>query len=283
MAKGVAKLGGRYPSKRAFITGAGSGLGLAFAKQLAQQQWNIAITDINADRLRTTSELLQELGATSCCYGFDVSDHKAFADAVSDFASGNNRIDIGINNAGIGCGGALDETAIETFQRVIDINLMGTANGCHLFIPVMKKQGNGHILNVASAAAFVSPPLMSAYSASKAAVVALSETLYTELHDYAIDVSVLMPAYVRTNIGKDCIGSDYVNTRARILVEESTVTADMAVEETYDLMAQRKLYIILPENARFFWRLKRLMPNHFRELLRKEAHRQFERLNQLIK
>lgn len=273
------QLSQKHPCKRAFITGAGSGLGLAFAAQLARHGWTVAITDVNEERLVAAAKIVEQAGGTATSYIFDVANYEKFQEAVTDFAEKNGGIDIGINNAGVGCGGYLHELPIETFRRVVEINLMGTVNGCHLFLPIMKKQRSGHILNVASAAAFVTAPRMSPYNTSKAGVVALSETLRSELLHDGIVVSVLMPTYIRTNIGKDCLGSAKDNRYAQMLVDQSDLNPDQVVSETFAKMETGELYVVLPGKARFLWSFKRFLPNRFWRFIDQEATRRFAMLD----
>lgn len=213
------------------------------------------------------------MGAKALPYVFDVSNYDAFKLAVQEFVGCCDGIDIGINNAGIGCGGLLNEVSIDIFRKVIDINVMGVVNGCHLFAPFMQKAKGGHILNVASAAAFVSAPQMTAYNTSKAAVVALSETLRGELADDGVLVSVLMPTYVRTNIGRDAVGAPIARQRAQALVDLSNISPDECVSETFQKMIKEELYVVLPDEARFLWRFKRYLPNQFWRFIHKEVKR----------
>jgi short-subunit dehydrogenase len=268
-----AVLSKRHPGKRAFITGAGSGLGLAFAIELARNKWHLALADVQAERLTAAAEEVLRAGGTPSTYLFDVADYDQFREAVTDFAVKMGGIDIGINNAGVGCGGRLDELPIETFRKIININLMGVVHGCHLFVPIMKRQRAGHILNVASAAAFVAAPRMSAYNTSKAGVVALSETLRSELADHDVLVSVLMPTYVRTNIGIDAEGTTGDKEFAQLLVEQSQLSPEEVVRKTLTKMEAGELYVVLPSEARNLWRFKRYFPDRFRRFMNKEIKR----------
>lgn len=276
----VVGLARKYPSKRAFITGAGSGLGFAFAELLAKEGWKLAITDVSAERLSVVSEKLTALGGIPSIYNFDVSDHAKFKEATADFVLKHGGIDIGINSAGIGCGGPIDELSIEIYRKVVDVNLLGTVNGCHLFVPVMKEQGSGHILNIASAAAFVSAPRMSAYNMTKAGVVSLSETLRSELFENGINVTVLMPSYVRTNIGEDAIGTVDDIRRAKYLVGSSVLTADAVAKETLMKMQSGDLYVVMDDEARFLWRFKRLFPDRFWRAVAGELKQRLAKIDQ---
>ncbi|MBX3138231.1 SDR family NAD(P)-dependent oxidoreductase [Candidatus Obscuribacterales bacterium] len=272
------KLARRFPGKRAFITGAGSGLGLAFATDLARDNWKLALTDIDEQRLNDAVKAVRTAGGEAISYTFDVSNYEQFAEAVNDFQRRHGGIDIGINNAGIGCGGYLHEMRISDFRKVIDVNLMGVVNGCHLFVPIMKNQRNGYILNVASAAAFVTAPRMSAYNTAKAGVVALSETLRAELCDDAIGVSVLMPTYVRTNIGNDALGSAEDNKLAQLFVNDSKLSAEAVASATLRKVSENHLYVVMPRDAIILWRFKRHLPNVFWRFISKAAKDRSERL-----
>jgi len=270
----------RYEQKRAFITGASSGLGLAFATALGQNGWKIGLADLDESGLIKAAAIIEQAGGEAAIYNFDVSDSKKFKNAVQNFCKIYGGIDIGINSAGIGCGGAIDEMSIEDFKRVIDINLMGTVHGCHCFVPLMKWQKGGHILNIASAAAFTCVPGMSAYSSSKAAVVALSETLRAELDDHNVFVTVLMPTYVRTNIGLASIGTDLYNRRAQALVNQAKLEPDQVARLTLEAMADQALYVVLAEEARFLWRYKRWFPQKFWRFIKREAEKRLAVIDQ---
>lgn len=276
------RLSEKYSEKRAFITGAASGLGLAFAHALAGDGWNLGITDIDQQRLDEAVAAVKASGGNANGYKFDVASYEEFDLAVKQFSEKHGGIDIGINNAGIGCGGLFEEVSIEIFRKTIDTDLMGVANGCHLFVPIMRKQGRGHILNVASAAAFVTAPRMSAYSTAKAGVVALSECLRSELSDGNIFVSVLCPTYVRTNIGKNTIGSENEQKYATMLADSSPISAAEVAQAALKSMAEEKLYIVLPNDARFLWRLKRFMPERYWQFVKKMTAKKIERLEERI-
>jgi short-subunit dehydrogenase len=271
----VSTLTKKHPGKRAFITGAGGGLGLTFAKELAKAQWTIGITDLDDAQLQQAANEIRELGGTPVTYAFDVASFAPFEAAVKDFVSLHGGIEIGINNAGVGCAGCFDEVPLATFERVVGINFMGVVYGCQLFVPVMKKAGAGHILNIASAAGFVSSPRMTAYNTTKAAVISLSETLRGELLPSKVLVSVLMPTFVRTNIGKNSLGTEKYNKIAQKLVEESNVTADQAVAKTFAKMADEALYIVLPDQAVFLWHFKRYFPDRFWRFISQKSKKPF--------
>lgn len=278
------RLSQKYPAKRAFITGAAGGLGLAFALELASDGWKIAMADLSLEKLQEASAKVAAAGATVEIYCFDVSDYGQFKLAVESFEQKFGGLDFAINCAGLGCGGRIDELPIETFRQIIDVNLMGTVNGCHLFAPLMKQQNSGHILNIASAAAFISPPMMSAYNVSKAGVVSLSETLRGELADSSVFITVLMPTYIRTEMGKATLGPEAYKRRSQRLMEEKAALVPLEVAQvTLKAVAAEKLYVVLPERARFLWRFKRLLPNRFWPVVKIEAERRIAEIDKSLK
>ncbi|MCX6130377.1 MAG: SDR family NAD(P)-dependent oxidoreductase [Proteobacteria bacterium] len=111
-------------------------------------------------------------------------------------------LDVIINNAGVATQGSIDEAPLEDWDWVVDINLMGVVRGCRSFVNLFKKQGYGHVVNIASISGLIFTPEMASYNATKAGVVALSETLRTELKPYNIRVTVVCPGFFKTNISE---------------------------------------------------------------------------------
>ena len=175
----LAALDARFPNRRAVITGGASGLGLAAAELLAARGWKIALLDRDEPRLASAAEALRALGSPHCeAFAVDTTDEAAVKFAVDAFAGRLGGIDLAINSAGVAAAGSLDETPSADWRWILEINVLGVVHSCRAEVPHMVAAGRGLIVNVASAAAFMSAPAMGAYNASKAAVAALSETLY---------------------------------------------------------------------------------------------------------
>ncbi len=198
--------------KTAVISGAADGIGRTLAKTLGHAGMNIVIADIEAEQLATTEQELIEEGITVLAVVMDVAlpgDWQRTADAACK-KFGN--VHMLINNAGVAGGiGAIETLDDADWRWTIDVNLMGVVYGAHTFIPLIKQHGEGGwLINVASMAGMAGAPLAGAYTATKAAVVALSESWAEELGNQGIHVSVLAPAFVRTRIHKS-----YRNRQAR--------------------------------------------------------------------
>ena len=161
---------------RAVVTGAGSGLGRAFCHELRKRGARLICADIDEAAAQKTAA---EVGGTAVrCDVAKIEDVEALA-AAADRALGG--VDLVINNAGVAVAGHVGDVSLDDWRWIMGVNLWGVIYGCHVFAPRLRKQGRGHILNVASAAGLLAPPGMAPYNVTKAAVVALSETLCAEL------------------------------------------------------------------------------------------------------
>ncbi|MGB1217958.1 MAG: SDR family NAD(P)-dependent oxidoreductase, partial [Saprospiraceae bacterium] len=183
-------------------------------------------------------------------------------------------IDLLVNNAGVGDGGAFHEYSLENWDWMIGINQMGVLYGCHYFVPVMQKQKGGQIINIASAAGFANAPRMSPYNVTKAAVISLSESLYYELDPLGIGVSVVMPTFIRTDIMQFARGTDDAVRRGRKFLEKTKLGPNDAVLEMLTKAGKGKLHIVLPKEARQSHWMKRIFPRFFRKQLMKISKRQ---------
>jgi NAD(P)-dependent dehydrogenase (short-subunit alcohol dehydrogenase family) len=258
-----AALNARFPGKRAFITGAATGLGLALAKALAADGWVLGLFDRNVEQLATVEASFAEAGIPALAYPGDVTQADELTVAVNSFAGTHDGLDLMINNAGVvACGGLMD-TRLEDWRWIMDINVMGVVHGCRAALPHLQRNRAGMILNVASAAAFASAPGMGPYNASKAAVLSLSETLAAELRGAGTQVSVVMPTYFESGLLDSFRGPHEARETAREMMKASGLTASDVAAEILRHAGRGDTYIVLPGRARKLWRLKRWMPNRF--------------------
>jgi NAD(P)-dependent dehydrogenase (short-subunit alcohol dehydrogenase family) len=209
------------PQSRVLVTGAASGLGLALVHRLVERGCRVLATDVHADRPSS-------LAALDVTYRtLDVTRDVDWATAHDWVVGEWDGLDHLFNNAGVAAGGRIELSELDQWQWIVDINLLGVVRGCRTFTPMLKAQGSGHIVNTASAAGLVHPARMSEYNAVKAAVVALSETLFHELKPYGVDVSVVCPTFFRTNLTESLRGKDEASQRmAAKLIDRSPVSAD---------------------------------------------------------
>ena len=189
---------GRWTDRLVVVTGAGSGIGRATARAFASRGAQVVVADRD---LATAEETVALIGERGSAMQVDVSDGAAMEEFAERVAADHGVPDVVVNNAGIGMAGAFTDTTVADWQKIIDVNLWGVIHGCRQFAAQLKEHGEGgHIVNVASAAAYLPQRTLSAYATTKAAVLTLSECLRAELADDGIGVSAICPGLVHTNI-----------------------------------------------------------------------------------
>lgn len=190
----------------AVVTGAASGIGLAFAQAFAGRGLQVVLSDTNAEHLKAALANLEARGAAALTVQTDVGDPAA-VDRLRDATLERfGRVDLICNNAGIAVPGqALWEYDAAAWRKVLQVNLWGVIHGIRSFVPLLMQQGSGHVVNTASLAGVGTVPFNGIYNAAKHAVVSMTETLRAELDERGIRVgtTVVCPGLVRTNIGKD--------------------------------------------------------------------------------
>lgn len=255
-------------NKRVFITGGASGLGRAMALRYAKQGCRVCIGDINAERAAEVVAEINQAGGTGLFKHCDVTSEANLQTVADELRTEWQGIDVLINNAGVATAGSIESFSLDDWQWVIDINVLGVVRGCKAFVPLLKQQKSGHIINTASLAGVVSPPMMSSYNATKAAVIALSETLHAELSPYNIGVTVACPSFFRTNLGESLRSSEPgIDKMIERLFERAKIDAD-GVAEKICKGADKGEFMVLPvtEDKRL-WQVKRASPALFRKLI----------------
>jgi NAD(P)-dependent dehydrogenase (short-subunit alcohol dehydrogenase family) len=179
------------------ITGGARGIGRCTAEALVREGARVALGDLDA---QLTEQVAGEIGGGTVGLGLDVTDHDSFARFLDDVEARLGPLDVLVNNAGIMPLGDFADEDDATTQRVIDINVHGVITGTRLAIHRMRPRRCGHIVNVASMVGKVSPPGGATYTASKHAVVGLTESVDLENREYGIDFSIVMPVVVRTEL-----------------------------------------------------------------------------------
>lgn len=253
----------RLPAKRAFITGAASGLGRATAVELARDGWRLGLLDRSEGALQEAAAELRAAGTESRIYTGDVADEPFVAASVRDFVAHAGGLEFMMNNAGVAVAGPMESTPVEDWRWIVDINLLGVVWGCRAALPVMRAQRSGLVLNVASSAGFAAAPQMASYNATKSAVIALSETLAAELDGTGVQVSVAMPGFFSTHLLDTMRAPPDAAATAHQLMNRSSHDATAAARALLQAAADGRLHIVWPKEYRLAWRLKRLFPAWF--------------------
>jgi NAD(P)-dependent dehydrogenase (short-subunit alcohol dehydrogenase family) len=267
MTTAASNLSQRFPRKRAFITGAASGLGLACAEILAREGWHLFLTDVDAARLDLVAQSLArdgvQVGAGAC----DVRDSAALRAIVDSAAAAAGGLDVVISSAGVAAAGAFHLTTDEDWHWLFDINVHGVASTCRAALAHMANGRGGLIINIASAASFCTGPQMSIYNAAKAAVVGLSETLMQEYAEHGVQVTVAMPGFFRTRLIETARGTERTLAAARKQLDDSGIEAEEVAEAMLFAAARGRTHFVYPSQYAFLWRLKRAMPQRFQKWL----------------
>jgi NAD(P)-dependent dehydrogenase (short-subunit alcohol dehydrogenase family) len=252
---------------RAVVTGASSGLGRAFCLTLSRRGARILAADIDAAGLAETRSLCGGNLETTRCDVSRIDDVEALAAEAERRLGG---VDLVINNAGVAAGGPVGEVPIDDWRWCLGVTLWGVIHGCHVFVPRLRKQGSGHIINVASAAGLVAPPQMAPYSVAKYGAVAISECLQQELAGSGVGVTVLCPTFFKTNIHASARGTD---GRMRGFIEKLMARAKLDANDVanaaLDGAARGQLYVLPMTDGLVMWRIKRLMPERYAKLIPK--------------
>ncbi len=272
----------RFKENRIVITGAGSGLGRAIALRFAREGWRICIADINDEGAAETLNQVRQAGAdgfTQHCNVREAADFQALAEQLRKTWGG---VDVVINNAGIASAGSVVESRYSDWDSVLDINLMGVVRGCKELVPLLLAQGAGHVVNTASFAAIATPPSMASYNVSKAAVVALSESLRAEVVDEGVDVSVACPSFFKTNLADSMISPDpAMKAVTEMIMARMPVSAEDVAADIYDAVMKKRFMVITHKDARMQWRMKRAAPEFFYKMVRERVKPRFEMLRNL--
>lgn len=246
------------------ITGGGSGLGRALALHYARQGWSVALSDISADRASNVAREVAETGTQSLALQGDIRNIADLEALVAEASRKFGRIDVFVNNAGVAGAGSLIETSAADWDWMMDINLMGVVRGCKAVAPVMKRQGFGHIINIASLAGIASAPMMASYNVAKAGVISLSESLRADLSGTGVGVSVVCPSFFVSDLASSARTCNAEQQRiVSKLVNKASYTADDIARIIADDVEEGRFMILPQGDARFAWWFKRLMPERF--------------------
>jgi NAD(P)-dependent dehydrogenase (short-subunit alcohol dehydrogenase family)/pimeloyl-ACP methyl ester carboxylesterase len=254
----------------AVVTGAGSGIGRATATALAACGARVVVVDRDSAALAQAAADIRGAGTFIC----DVSDERAMERLADHVLARYGIPDVVVNNAGVGVAGSFVDTPVREWRRVLGVNLMGVVHGCKQFAPAIVQRGEGgHIVNIASAAAFQPSKGLAAYSTSKAGVLMVSECLRAELAPHGIGVTAVCPGFIHTNITRNARYLGHAEGEERRVAERVTAmyerrnfTPEQVADEIIEAIAtDRPVAVITPE-ARVMRALSRFAPRLSRRL-----------------
>ena len=263
------------PRPVALVTGAASGLGRAVATALGRRGGRVLVTDLPGTAMEATCVAVRAAGGEAAFQPLDVTDPAEFEAAWLAAEEAFGPVDLVVNNAGIAVVGPMAQVSVQDWRAQMDVNLFGVVHGCRL--AAQRMRGRGAILNVASGAGLLSPPKMAPYNVSKAAVVALTETLAAELGPGGTTCTVLAPLFFQTNlIETSRVTDERLKRKASQLMAEGKLSADQVAEAALKAVERGDLYALPMRDGRWYWRLKRLAPQGYVRVLDFVARRKLK-------
>jgi NAD(P)-dependent dehydrogenase (short-subunit alcohol dehydrogenase family) len=256
-----------FNGKGCVVTGAASGIGYAVSEELLKAGAVVFMADRDTETLASSVKQLGAHEGRVHSMEVDVTKEEKVRKMVEDAASLHGRLDVLFNNAGIGGTLAIEQVTLEHWRRIIDINLWGVIYGIHFALPIMRRQGGGHIVTTSSIAGLMPFPFQALYCASKYAVAGLSESLRFELADEGIRFSVICPAEVASRIW----GTPILGERVEVKPPENAISAEEAAKTILAGVAGNEGIIALPDTARKLWRHYWSSPEASEEFLRDMA------------
>lgn len=271
------------------VTGGASGIGLALGKALAARGSQVVLADRQINLAEDAANRLQEGGARVSAAGLDVRDFAAFERLIQQTLEQHGRLDYLFNNAGIGIAGDVQLHELQDWYEMLDVNLRGVIHGIQAVYSSMVDQGFGHIVNTASMAGLMPTPGVTAYAATKHAVVGLSESLRIEGAAAGVRVSVLCPGVIDTPILED--GGKYGRLmvpmpqefQRRMWKRLRPMAPDAFAKKMLRAVAKNRAIIVIPCYWKIFWWLHRLSPSialFFGRLHFERLRRELEELRQ---
>lgn len=257
----------------AVVTGAASGIGQALAVRFAKEGVaGIAISDINETGLAETARMIEETGVPVSSYLVDVSkldQVQRFADEVIEK---HGRVTHLINNAGVGLIGNFDQLSIEDFEWLMGINFWGVVYGCKVFMQLLRKEAEAHIVNISSVFGLIAPEEQTAYCASKFAVRGFTESLRHELAGTNISVTSVHPGGVRTNIVRNSkVGAEtpaeWKDQGTKLFDKIAQTTPEQAADDIVSAIKTKNPRLLIGKDARAISHLSRLFPKSYLRMI----------------
>jgi len=235
---------GYYKDKICIVTGANSGIGYALSEELLNRGATVYMAGRDPAKIATAAGQLSAHGDRVRQIVLDVTNKEQVQKAIEGTAAEVGRLDMLFNNAGVGGTIPYDKATIDDWEKIIETNVWSVIYGMHAVVPIMLRQGSGHVVNTASISGLVPVPFQALYSLTKYGVVGLSECLRYEYAEKGLHFSVICPSSIATPIfSKGIDGASH----GELKIPEGAIPADQAAIYMLDRVAEQKGIIIVPE------------------------------------
>jgi NADP-dependent 3-hydroxy acid dehydrogenase YdfG len=252
--------------KIAVVTGAGSGIGRALARQLNQEGCDLYLSDVDEAKLAETADLLECREAAVDTRVLDVADKHAVHSWARDIDGWRGRADIVVNNAGVAYVATAAESDYEHLEWLININLWGVIYGTMAFLPLLQQSAQGHLVNISSVFGIIAVPTQSAYNAAKFGVRGFTEAVRHEMAGSNVHVCCVHPGGIRTNIARDSRGGDPSvsrEEREQLFEQLARTTPESAAAQIVRAIERRKKRLLIGQDARYISLISRLFPVNY--------------------
>jgi hypothetical protein len=251
----------------AAVTGAASGIGRALAVNLAAKGCHLALSDVNEQGLRETARLVTNRNVKVTTHIVDVANRGQVYRYADDVVKKHGRVNIIINNAGVAVGDSIEEVSYEDFEWIVGINFWGVVYGTKAFLPHLRKEPEGHIVNISSINGIVPNPLNGPYCSTKFAVKGFTETLCQEMRGTSVGVTVVHPGGIGTDIVRNARIRRHIHPNktpedAAAAFDKKAVrnTADFAARTIISGIEKNKQRVLVGGDAKLIDRMTRLCP-----------------------
>lgn len=266
-----------WPEKVTVITGAGSGIGRAIAKNIAAKGGNIALVDVSEKGLSETLAILSSYPGKFTTHVANVTDESQMKALPEAIIAKHRQIDVLFNNAGITIDKTFAEHTLEDWRKIIGINIWGVIYGCHFFLPYLESRPEAHIATTSSLAGFLGFPKQTSYCLTKAAVKGFNEALYAEYKHKNVHVTSIHPGAINTNLFNVAVAHSVDQAASRKFfdkVQKFAMPADKAAGIIVKAVEKRKMRIRVGMDSVLTDIAKRLMPVGMHKILAKVYQKQ---------
>ena len=233
-----------YTDKICIVTGANSGIGYALSEELLNRGATVYMAGRDQAKVATAASQLSKHGDRVRTLIVDVTNQEQVQSAIEGTVAEVGRLDMLFNNAGVGGTIPYEAATIDDWEKIIDTNVWSVIYGMHAAVPIMLRQGSGHVVTTGSISGLVPVPFQALYSLTKFGVVGLSECLRYEYAEKGLHFSVICPSNIASAIFNKGIDGE---SRGELKVPVDAIPADKAARYVLDRVAEKKGIIIVPE------------------------------------
>lgn len=250
-----------FSDKVVLVTGGASGLGEGLCEELSRRGAKVILTDINAEAARSLAKRFQEAGGNVTDASLDVTNPQNVAEVINTIVHSHGRIDYVFNNAGVGAFGKFHEFDFSTWQRTVNINLLGVVYVMDAAYKQMMHQRSGHIVNIASMSGLMPSVLCSPYVATKYALTGLTQSVAVEAKNFGIKLTVVCPGYIDTNLFKNSVyGKSLDEKQFKNRISLKFIDVPTSVKNILHGVERGQLIVAFPKYVHIYWWIYRISP-----------------------